>query len=144
MRYALGALCLLFSLTCCLTGCDSENTAPPGRLIDTPQTAPSSLPMEGVDGAVRTEAVANYGRLHTQLKYALARNGGDISKLAADVGGALNATKLGKLGMGATDLDGQFYRASDYTLTFSGNSVTIKAGGPGTRGDVPAETFKLQ
>lgn len=140
MRYALAALCLL----ALLPACEGENTAPPGRLIDRPEAAPSPLPMGGVDGAVRTEAVANYGRLHGQLKVALARNGGDINKLAADVGGALNATKLGKLGMSGTDLDGKYYRAGDYTLTFSGNSVTIKAGGPGTRGDVPAETFKLQ
>ena len=114
------------------------------REIERQERGHDFAPTYAVDEAIRTEAVANIGRLKQQLQYALLRTyGGDTTRLANDLGGTLDAAKLKKINMTENDLRGQNYVAGDYTLTFSGSNVTITTTPKGTRGHV-SETVSLR
>lgn len=92
-------------------------------------------PMKALDEALQTEGQQAERAIFGQLQALLIKSyNGDANKLAADMSGALNDTKLKKLGMEASQLQGRYYKATDYVLKFSGKDVTITASYPGTRG----------
>lgn len=141
MKHIVPLLALaLLAFSACEPTTSQDNT----REVEKRERAHDIIPVDTMDDALRTEGVAASSIIVRQCQAALIRTyNGDAGKLAADVGGKLNATKLKKLGIAENELKGTNYMASDYNLKFSGKSLTIEASKPGTRGWV-SETFTLR
>lgn len=123
-------LCLL-ALPACEPTTLQDNTR---EIHKTERQDGTMAPMRALDEAVQTEGMTHENAIFKQLQMLLIKNGGDINKLSSEMSGPLNATKLQKLGITEAELKGQYYKASDYVLSFNGKQVTITASYPGTRG----------
>jgi hypothetical protein len=119
-----------------------DNTVDNRREVEKEQRNHAFAPTSAMDQALQTEGTVGAATIHGRLRALMVR-GADAASLARDFSGTLDATKLAKLGTSESELNGKFYLASDYSLAFSGDSVTITASKPGTRGYV-SEAFSLR
>lgn len=139
-RTLMAAGCVLLLAAACEPTTLQDNT----REIHKQERSDGVVPVGAMDEALRAEGTAKAGVIARQCQGALVRSyGNDVSRLARDVGGTLNAAKLQKLGMTEAELAGTYYQAGDYSLNFSGNALTVSASKPGTRGFV-SEAFALR
>lgn len=138
MRHACMALLVL------LAACDGGSPADNRREVEKQQRGHDLAPTFALDEALQAEGTAMAGVLVYRMQTVLLQKyGGDKAKLAADLQGPLDDAKLAKLGTSATEFQGKNYAATDYSLSFSGDSVTITASKPGTRGFI-SEAFQLR
>lgn len=125
-----------------LAACEPTTLQDNTREIHKQERSDGVLPVASMDEALRTEGTIKAAIIARQCRGYLVRNGSDMGKLSREVGGTLNAAKLQKLGMTEAEMKGTYYQAGDYVLNFSGNSLTITASKPGTRG-FTSEVFTL-
>lgn len=136
MKKTLVALALGAALAACGDNAAPDNT----REIHKDIRPDSGIPFQALDQALQQEGVIAARAIVGRLKYWLLTH--DKAKLASEFGGAMTPAKLAKLGITEAELKGTYYIATDYTLSFSGSTVTISASKAGTRGYV-SEAFML-
>ena len=138
MRIAL-VLCVALVLAACGEDDAAKNET---RFVDQDRIHSPFVDTESVDMAVHTEALTHMGLIHRQVKFK-ASTSGDPAALYRSIVGRVNGTTLGKIGLSESDLQGSFYRASDYTIAISGKTMTISAAQLESRGRVDPQEFKL-
>jgi len=74
-----------------------------------------------------SEGIAGCGSIRTGFRVYAAGHAGNYPVLKT-----CNASQLGVLGIVATDLDGKYFKATDYKITSTATTYTIKATLPGT------------
>ena len=100
------------------------------------------VPLEHVDASVQTEAISAMRTIADRIKIK-ALTATDKAAFYRSMSGTLNSTKLAQIGITEAQLQGSFYKASDYSLSIVGNQLTITAAQIGTRGRVEPQTFTL-
>lgn len=139
MKYAT----ILCALALVLAACGNESESANTRFVDQ-KTFDTPIPaLRAPDQAVQTEAMGHMNTIYRQVA-AKAIAAPDKQAFYQSLNGTLDAGKLAKLGLTEASLTGSYYRPSDYTLSISGNTLTISAAQTGTRGRVDPQTFQLR
>jgi hypothetical protein len=137
MRIALLLVCVFM-----LAACGDDTAKNDVRFVDQDRIDNPIVPLQHVDKAVQTEAMAGMSRIYQQVKLTVA-SGADPATLYKSIVGTMNATKLAKIGLTESDLKSNYYVASDYSIVIVGKTMTISAADSGTRGRVEPKSFKL-
>ena len=139
----------LMLLICCamavaIAGCedDNANQGHEQRLVDQTQVKSRLVPFEDVDTAVHSEAMTAMATIAQRVNFMAAQTS-DKQALYRSLAGPLNASKCEKLGISESDLQGSFYKASDYTIVIVGNEMTISAAEIGSRGRVEQQKYRV-
>jgi hypothetical protein len=137
MRMLALVLCVLV-----LAACGDDTAKNDVRFVEQDRLDNPIVPLQHVDKAVQTEAMTRMSLIHQQVKLTVA-SGADPASLYSSIVGTLNATKLAKIGLTESDLKGNYYKASDFSIVIVGKTMTISAAESGTRGRVEPQSFKL-
>jgi hypothetical protein len=135
-------LMMLLVITCLVAACGDDSGAENRRLVEQDRLDNPLVPLEHVDSAVQTEAVAAMSTINRQVNLKAA-SGGNKQAFYNSIQGRLNSASLKALGLTETSLTGSFYVATDYSISISGNQMTITAAEKGTRGRVEPQTFRV-
>lgn len=139
------ALCILGCVVAlAVAGCGDDDAAGnQTRFVDQRQ-APDNpiIPIRSADEAVQTEAIGHMNLIYQRVKFSAATSG-DAAGLYRSISGKLDGAKLAKIGLSEADLQGSYYKASDYTVAIVGKEMTISAAQIGTRGRVEPQTFRV-
>lgn len=116
-------------------GCEPTTLQDNRREIHKEERKDGLVPMRALDEALQTEGQRAERAIFGQLQMLYTKSySNDINRFSREMSGPLNASKLQKLGITEDQLKGQYYKASDYNLSFKGKEVTITASYPNTRG----------
>lgn len=140
MRRLLAVLVCMVSLAGCDDGSASANNP---RLVDQDRLDNPIVPIEHVDKAVQTEAIQRMRIIADRVKLTAATDPDNKQALYRSLSGSLDSTKLAKIGLTESDLKGQYYKASDYSVVIVGNELTIHAAQIGSRGRVEPQKFRI-
>lgn len=133
--------CSLFLL---FAGCGDDDAAGQNstRFVDQDRLDNPIVDTKAVDEAVHTEAMTHMNLISRQVNLTVAK-GADKASLYRAISGTLNASKLAKIGLTESQVKGNYYKASDYSVVIVGNQMTISASQLGTRGRVEPQKFRV-